>query len=215
MSSNPKFTSTIYLCLDTKDLTQAFLSFDYMQKTGSTNYDSIMINPSFAAGTRIVFRNDRGGTIGPATYLQNATIEPILRFHEQAIPITGGPISIEITNISLEGQNDINGKIDFSKDLVVMDNIKIYAIPVNTEEKVAKNLIIYPNPFNKILSLNLNDVSNGSEFTINNMQGVPIKNGKLDGKVLEITMDDVASGTYVLKIMNNSSIIRTFKIVKI
>ncbi len=215
MSSNPKFTSTIYLCLDTKDLTQAFLSFNYIQKIGSTNYDSILGSPSFAAGTRIVFRNDRGVTLGNATYLQNATKEHIERFHEQPIPLTGGPISIEITNITLDGGLDSSGTIDLNKDLVIMDNIKIFGVSVKTNESINEKLIIHPNPFNEMINLKLEKDIEESVYTIYNLHGLKLMSDKINGNSVKIKTEDLKSGTYILQIRNAFSKMNTFKLVKL
>lgn len=60
MSSNPKFTSTLYLCVNTENLQKAILSFDYIHKLGTTVYDSTLLtSPIYAAATRIIFKMNR------------------------------------------------------------------------------------------------------------------------------------------------------------
>jgi Zn-dependent metalloprotease len=199
-SSNSKFSSTIYLCLDTKDLTKAFLSFDYMQKIGDAPYDTILVNPNFAAGTRVQFRHDRGNVIGSPTYLQNASTESIMRFHEQEIPITGGPVSIEITNLSLEGKLDSAGTgIDLSKDYVLMDNINIHADAVSTSEESYNALMIYPNPFSESFTIYLKDSPQGFEYSLYNIYGVKILEGKSNSNELELKTGYLPTGNYILK----------------
>ena len=215
-STNTKFTSTIYLCLDTKDLATAFLSFDYMQKIGGTNYDSLLYDPIFAAATRVVFRNDRGGSIGNATYLQNASTESILNFHEQEIPLTGGPISIEITNLSLEGSLDNSGSgVDISKDFVLMDNINIHAVAVSTSDESKAELSIYPNPFTESFTIYTSDHMIGTEYKLYNVLGNKILEGKIKSDVLEIKAEQLPSGNYILNTYESSGKHRTYSLVKI
>ncbi len=214
-TSNSKFTSTIYLCIDTKDLTKAFLSFDYMQKVGNAPYDTILVNPNFAAGTRVQFRNDRGNVIGSPTYLQNASTESIMRFHEQEIPITGGPVSIEIANLSLEGKLDSTGTgIDLSKDFVLMDNINIHAEAVGTSEESNNAITIYPNPFNESFTIYIKDSPGGFDFDLYNILGIKILEGKSDSNVLELKTEHLPTGNYILKTHTGFSKNKSYSLVK-
>lgn len=202
-NSNSKFTSTIYLCIDTKDLTTAFLSFDYMQKIGNAPYDTILVNPNFAAGTRVQFRNERGNVIGSPTYLQNASTESIMQFHEQEIPITGGPVSIEITNLSLEGKLDSAGTgIDLSKDFVLMDNINIHAIAVNSIDPLPASLLVYPNPVNDEITFTGYQFSPGTVYSLYNPLGKLIVAGDVTSDQMNLNTTSWIPGKYVLRLIN-------------
>ncbi len=216
MNGNAKFTSTTYLCIDTKDLAKAYLSFDYIQKIGDTNYDSLLTNSNYAAGTRIVYRNDRGGNIGTATYLQDATKEAILRYFEQEIPLTGGPVSIEITNLSLEGKLDSSGTgIDLNKDYVLMDNVSIHAIPVSSKDISNHTIEIYPNPFNQSFTIYNKDHTDGLHYQLFNIYGIKLMEGKMNTEFVDIKTEQLAHGPYILKTYTSNGIVKSHSLLKL
>lgn len=206
ISSNPKFTSTIYLCVDTKDLSKAKISFDYIQKLGSIPYDSLLNSQTFAAGSRVQFRNETGGIIDMPIYIQNASREAANQYFEQDIPINGGAISIEITNITLNGFVDsITSKIDTSSDLIILDNIKIFKETVKTTEDFNLKLLVEPNPFHDKVRLFVEPAYGKLQYSIINSMGMTVSQGIFNSGWNDLTTSDLSPGNYILRCLNSEN----------
>lgn len=215
ISSNPKFTSTLYLCVDTKDLSKAKLSFDYIQKLGAFPYDSILNSQSFAAGTRVQFRNETGSLIGMPNYIQSASREALNQYYEQDIPINGAAITIEITSITLNGVVDSSTlQIDTSSDLVIFDNIKIFKETVKTNQEFSKELLVEPNPFHESFKLYVDPTYGDMHYLIVNPMGIVVEKGNLHPEWNELVGKDLSSGSYILRCINSKGKMFYSKLVK-
>lgn len=202
-SSNPKFTSSLYLCANTQNVNNAFVAFDYIQKIANPIYDSLFTNPAFAATTRVIFRNENGMIIGDPIYIQNASRMAELRYFEQEIPLTGGPVHIELQNIILEGSLDSLNLIDLAKDYILFDNIKIFTKVVDVYDPFAlKTFSINPNPF--VHYIDISSTKTGeSSYELRNVHGTMVLNGKFNTKSTRVPTSQIAAGTYFLKLINS------------
>jgi hypothetical protein len=75
----------------------------------------------------------------------------------------------------------------------------------------------YPNPVMEILMLEIRDLKNQPlAYQLYNLEGYLVGSKEITGSVTTISMVDLPSGTYFLKILDNSSsqLIKTFKIIK-
>ncbi|MBK7359610.1 MAG: M4 family metallopeptidase [Saprospiraceae bacterium] len=215
ISSNPKYTSTLYLCVDTKDLSKAKLSFDYIQKLGSFSYDSILNSKSFAAGIRVQFRNETGGLIGMPNYIQSASREALNQYYEQDIPINGEAITIEVTCITLNGVIDsLSSQIDTSSDLVILDNIKIFKEAVKAKDEPIATLFVAPNPFQKSFKVYVDPTYGELHYMLVNTVGVVVDEGSLRPEWNELQANGLSSGSYVLKCINSKGKLFYSKLVK-
>jgi hypothetical protein len=69
---------------------------------------------------------------------------------------------------------------------------------------------IFPNPGDKVLYIE----SNGDEFAIFSLSGTKVKGGKLGGRIHMVEIDDLAPGTYILKVIAKTGGTSGQKIVK-
>ncbi|MBK9108004.1 MAG: M4 family metallopeptidase [Saprospiraceae bacterium] len=216
-SSNPKFTTTLYACVNTERLQKAYLAFDYLQKIGNPLYDSILTDITRAAVTRVIFRNENGQSIGNAIYLQDGSRTPEMKHFEQEIPLTGGTVSIEIGNLVLEGSLDsLTSNIDLSKDYVLLDNLKIFGEVVKSDNENIRNEVnLLPNPVDNMLFIQL--TSNTKQivaFKLSNiLGGVSLKDKMLPG-TKSIDVSNMVPGTYILELVFENGNSQNFKIVK-
>lgn len=211
-SSNPKFTSSLYLCVNTLNLGKAFVAFDYIQKISNPIYDSLFSNPGFAATTRLIFRNENGATIGDPVYIQNAGKTAELRYFEQEIPLTGGPVRIEIQNIILEGSLDSLNRIDLTKDYILFDNLKIIreVVAVNDQTN-SKSFSINPNPFKDFIDISTTETGE-STYELRNLHGAILLNGKFNTESTRISTNQITTGTYYLKLTDSKGKQEIFKL---
>lgn len=212
-SSNPKFTSSLYLCVNTQNLGKAYVAFDYMQQISNLIYDSLFTDPSFAATTRVIFRNENGTPIGDPIYIQNASRAAELKYFEQEIPLTGGPVTIELQNIILEGAWDSTRVIDLTKDFILFDNLKIFTEVVDLDNfNETNNYQINPNPFDQFIEIATNEIGE-SIYEFRNLQGKLLLNGKFNEKLISLNMSKFPAGTYFLRLTNSKGKHEIFKLI--
>lgn len=75
----------------------------------------------------------------------------------------------------------------------------------------SNSLVIYPNPTNGILNLNVNETLNVEIF---DLLGKSILTKKIENGLQSINISNYPSGIYILKTTNNSGLSNTFKIIK-
>ncbi|WP_010662671.1 T9SS type A sorting domain-containing protein [Marinilabilia salmonicolor] len=125
---------------------------------------------------------------------------------------SGGTVSYSIGQVVYHSHTGTNGS--------VLEGIQQpYEISVLTvlEEAEGINLLVlvYPNPTTDFLQLkvesdNLNDLT----YQLLNMQGKLLENEQITGNQTSIAMSNLAQGTYFVKIIQGSRVIKTFKVVK-
>ncbi|MBK8955625.1 MAG: M4 family metallopeptidase [Saprospiraceae bacterium] len=215
-SSNTKFTTTLYACIQTDNLQKAYLSFDYIQKTGNPLYDSLLTDITRAAVTRVIFRNQDGQSIMNPVYLQNASRTPELRYFEQEIPLTGGPVTIEIGNLVLEGALDSLGFVDQSKDFIMLDNLKIFGEVVKNEDPLTgQELILRPNPVQHKLNISLKrDHREIKEYQIRDAMGKLYQKGILNDDQTELNVSELMPGAYFFELLLTNGATSNYKFVK-
>ncbi len=219
-SSNPKFTSTSYTCLETDQLSKAFLSFDYIQKFGNPVYDTFLINPTFAASTRITFKNATGLALGNPVYITNGARTAELKSFEQEIPLALGPVTIEISHLVLEGAMDsLTQEIDTSKDYVLIDNLKIFGELVSGTKDPGRITYfnVQPNPFRESVSVQINSDFSSENFSYElfNSLGARILQGITNLNPVTVQTADLPSDSYILKLTNSKGRVERFKLIKI
>ncbi len=94
-----------------------------------------------------------------------------------------------------------------------------YEISVVTSiaEKTAQNLNLqaYPNPTSEVLLLEIPDFdSQNLMYQLTDVNGKLIESKKITGKTESINVLHLATATYFLKVIQNNSEVKTFKIIK-
>lgn len=111
--------------------------------------------------------------------------------------------------IGLNAGNDgsISEGIQQSIELFVLSNPELKTINLNA--------ITFPNPTKDKIILSLTDnVLDNLVFTIFDIKGRLVKNGKVNKDKTSITMKDFAIGVYLLKVYQKNKQLKTFKIIK-
>ena len=83
-----------------------------------------------------------------------------------------------------------------ARDLVSIDNFEV--LEAN----------IYPNPTSNIITI---QTKPGASYTLTNLQGQVIKEGKLSDATSYVDISDIQSGTYFIRVMNDGKV-RTEKV---
>ena len=76
-------------------------------------------------------------------------------------------------------------------------------------------LVAYPNPTNSALTLNIGNYNNQNlTYRLCDMQGKLLDSKKVNNSSTEIGMQNLPASTYLLNIIDQESLIKTFRIIK-
>jgi len=81
--------------------------------------------------------------------------------------------------------------------------------------EIELTFLAYPNPTNNILTLNIGQYNyEGLTYQLYDMQGKLVDSKQIVDSITTIVMQDLPASTYFLNVLNNKSLIKTFKNVK-
>ena len=198
--NNIKFSSTIYLCADIKGLVNPKLEYNLLQQLSETDYESFgMKDPSFAASTRIIYRNITGGAIFTEV-INNASVIPA-EWRHKIHSIPAETYAIEITNLCLKGSVDsTTGEINPDGDLIIMDDLVITADAVGVVDFDEVGFSILPNPNHGHFVVHLNQPNQkSSELQVYNGMGNRVAIIPINKDAQEVILpSQLPSGQYII-----------------
>jgi len=139
---------------------------------------------------------------------------------QETVSTTGGNVTGTGGSISYTfGQTTYN-LISGTSGLVIQGVQHAYEISIVTDiqsiEEITLDCIVYPNPSKGILRLVIKSYSdNNMMFRLYDLNGVLLQDKRIEGRETEISMVNLSSAVYFLKIIEGNKEIKTFKIVKI
>lgn len=123
---------------------------------------------------------------------------------------TGGTASYSIGQLVYTTNTGTNGSILQG----VQQAFEISVTEVN-ESSINYGLSVYPNPANDYLTLKVKDNELSIlNFQLYNIQGKLLRSEHIENKTTTIKMENLSKSTYFLKVTNNQTLIKTFKIIK-
>lgn len=138
---------------------------------------------------------------------------------QEAIPVTGGSAIGSGGSVSYTvGQNAFSA---FSGNYgsIIQGIQQPYEISTVTRtENVSEmilNCIIYPNPTRSIISLSMESLEcENIKFQLFDLNGILIREQKIESKEIDISMNNLSPSTYFLKVIKDKKAVKTFKIIK-
>ena len=121
-----------------------------------------------------------------------------------------GTVSYSIGQVVYSNTTGSNGSVSqgVQQAYEIVDAIG-EAVEINLE------LSAYPNPTNSALTLNIGNYNNQNlSYRLCDMQGKLLDSKKVIHSSTEIGMQDLPASTYLLNIVDNESLIKTFRIIK-
>ena len=83
------------------------------------------------------------------------------------------------------------------------------------DNSVALSSVAYPNPTANLLTLNVNDFNEGNmEYVLFDLQGRELLRQKIKQATTQIQMQHLSASIYLLEIINENKLVKTFKIIK-
>jgi hypothetical protein len=114
-----------------------------------------------------------------------------------------------------------DGTVTVSRTTYQLDDIRKLSFTSAAETSIAvqkeeeKNKIfLYPNPVQDELNLRVDMPIQGLTYRVFDLSGRSILSGKIHSETMQIQMQNLQKGTYVLRVERSVEIIQSFKIIK-
>jgi len=108
-----------------------------------------------------------------------------------------------------------NTSLDASETQGVQQPYELYITASTENNSFDFNLKLYPNPTKDFVILQLQDFNNDHLlYQLFDLYGNPLNTNKIVNMRTYIALNQYSSSTYLLKVMSNKQIIKSFKIVK-
>ena len=143
---------------------------------------------------------------------------PIIGFSQEAIPAAGGDasglggtLSFTVGQLVYTSNSASNGSVAEG----VQQPYEIYTTVGIEITNISLDFIAYPNPTSSNIVLSIRDFNNEKlNYQLYDMNGKLLKSNKVNAINTTIDMSELPVSNYVLNINNDSSTIKSFKIIK-
>jgi hypothetical protein len=138
---------------------------------------------------------------------------------QEAIPATGGNVSGSGGSVSYSVGQIFYQTQTGSKGVLTEGVQHSYHISVMPKITIIKGINlsvqVYPNPINEILTLEVDNFDSGKlEYLVYDIQGKLLQNARINGSKTSIGMAHLPASTYILNLVKDNHLIKTFKIIK-
>lgn len=124
---------------------------------------------------------------------------------------TGGTVSYSIGQIDYTSRISIGGSISQG----VQQSYEIFILGTENFQSINLTMVVYPNPTTSMVNLKIEDYAIESlTFTLFDIEGRQIQSKKINQAETEIQMENLARATYLLNVLDNNKLLKTFKIIK-
>ena len=154
----------------------------------------------------------------PTLYLLSVLLFSISAQSQDTLSISGGDASgaggtssYTLGQVFYSANSSDNGSVSQgvqqSFELFTLSNPQLTTINVDA--------VVYPNPSSDYIMLNIIDNElTGLSYVLTDIQGKVVSNEKINSIHTQLSLERLSVGTYVLKINQNNSELKTFKIIK-
>ena len=143
---------------------------------------------------------------------------PTIAFGQEAIPATGseatgsgGTVSYTVGQVVYTTNTGTNASVaqGVQQPYEISTSVGIEVTEINLE------LITYPNPTNNALTLNIGNYNNEVlTYQLYDMQGKLLDSKQVVNNNTTIGMQNLPTSTYLLNVLGNNALIKTFRIIK-
>jgi len=139
-------------------------------------------------------------------------------FAQETVPATGGDAtgaggssSYTVGQVVYTTNTGTNGSVaqGVQQPYEISTAVGIEVTEINLE------LVAYPNPTTNVLNLNIGNYNNEKlTYQLYDMQGKLLDSKKVVNNSTTIVMHELPKSTYLLSVLDNNSLIKTFRIIK-
>ena len=124
---------------------------------------------------------------------------------------TGGSASYTVGQIVYTYESGSNGNIEQG----VQQPFEISVITGAENSDITLDITAFPNPVSEILTLKIKDGDYEKlSYSVYNITGNLIRNNSVLDDETQVNMQDMPSGTYILKVQSDKKELKVFKIIK-
>ncbi|MCX6245776.1 MAG: T9SS type A sorting domain-containing protein [Bacteroidetes bacterium] len=124
---------------------------------------------------------------------------------------SGGSASYSVGQVVYTTATGTNG----SANQGVQQPYEIFIVGIDNNPGVNLQLTVYPNPASVQVTLNIGRMnSENMDYRLYDFMGKLLDSQKIRTELTEIPMANFPVGTYLLKVLDGQSLLRTFKIIK-
>jgi Secretion system C-terminal sorting domain len=137
---------------------------------------------------------------------------------QEAITVTGGnasssggSVSYSLGQVVYTTSSGSNGTVSQG----VQQPFEISTVTGTKETNITLQCVVYPNPTNDYIKLKIVNYKTGKLFyQLYDINGKLLENKKAEDNETNISMENLVSGTYLLKVTDNQKEVKTFRIIK-
>jgi len=123
----------------------------------------------------------------------------------------GGSVSYSVGQVVYTTVSTVNYVINQG----VQQPYEFVALGIDNNKGITLSYAVYPNPTTSSVILRLDNVSTDNLFyELYDISGKMIYSKKITANETAIPMDNLASASYLLKVINNNEEVKTYKIIK-
>ena len=124
---------------------------------------------------------------------------------------SGGTSSYTLGQVFYTATTGSNGTISHG----IQKSIELFALSNPALTSVNLEAVIYPNPTSDYVMLNINDnIHTNLSYVLLDIQGKVVSNAKINTIDTRVSLQGLSAGTYVFKVNQKNSELKTFKIIK-
>jgi Secretion system C-terminal sorting domain len=124
---------------------------------------------------------------------------------------TGGSLSYSIGQVAYTNQVGTNGSVNQG----VQQPFEIFTLGNDDFPEITLLMTVYPNPTTSFINLNIQNYSTENMYyQLFDITGKQIQSQKITTTETQIQMENVASAVYLLNVIEENRLLKTFKIIK-
>lgn len=124
---------------------------------------------------------------------------------------SGGAVSYTVGQVVYTTKTDSTGTLNEG----VQQTYTIEPVDGINEQLLAMEITLFPNPSNALINLQIEDVKSTSlSFTLTDITGKRLLEKVIISNITPINLEQYASGTYFIKVVDGESRSRSFKVIK-
>lgn len=126
----------------------------------------------------------------------------------------GGSASYSVGQISYTSITDPDGYVDMGVQ-IPLEVLEDTAITSINDLNLSKSISAYPNPTAGVITIKVGvDQFSNFSYELLNSLGVPMTNQNIAMACTNISLSQLPTGVYFLKVSNETKVIKTFKVIK-
>lgn len=124
---------------------------------------------------------------------------------------TNGTSSYSIGQVSYSSASGTNGSVTQG----VQQAIEIIVLGIDNFPEIKLIMSVFPNPTTAFVNLKIEEYStNNLHYQLYDINGKQIQNQKITTSETQISMEDLTKSIYLLNVLDNNKLLKTFKIIK-